>query len=99
MRKCKHAKSLGKPCEDGSSRRVQCEMDGVIRCLKDCVVGCANYVEVPETVVSGVKPARYNPVNAHAANTSYKAYKSNTGNTANKGGCGAPCGGGVVKKR
>ena len=86
MRLCKFAKSIGKPCNDGYSKgyskMVECEVDGVIRCLKECMPGCGNYraEDEPEPQAPKKETRQYNPVGANTVTTTYK------------GGCSAPCG-------
>ena len=84
MKVCKFAKSLGKPCNDGYSKLVECEVDGVVRCLKECMPGCGDYREVDEP--EPPKPPK------KVTRTQYTSVGANTANTTYKGGCGAPCG-------
>ena len=91
MRVCRFAKSKGVPCSDGTSKMVECEHDGEVRCLKHCIRSCNLYrpkeeepvVRPPQRVVPqqsvAVTSVRYNSVGANTAGTTYK------------GGCGG-CG-------
>ena len=75
MRKCQLAQLTGKTCDHGYSFLIQCERDGVIRCLRDCMPGCAHYQPVEEPVVpkgTVPKPVPYHSVGANSARTTYK---------------------------
>ena len=53
MRVCVLAKPTGKTCDDGWSKLILCEQDGVLRCLRDCRHGCASYREKAEQTAVG----------------------------------------------
>jgi hypothetical protein len=94
MRACKFAKPAGGACEDGTSKRVTCEKDGEVKCLKECMVDCvigyepkAEVVFDPSVAHKSHRPS-YNPAYDVRHNSSAVAMRSTS-----TGGCGAPCGG------
>ena len=83
MKVCKFAMSLGKPCSDGYSKLVECEVDGVVRCLKECMPNCVHYQAKEEPV----SPQRAVPQSAVSQVPSFATYKGSTTYTGGCGGC------------
>jgi hypothetical protein len=78
MRLCKHAKPEGRPCDDETSKLITCQVDGVIRCLKECMRSCP--------------PGEYCPVDE--PEPPVRTERRQTTLLSGASGHGKPCGGG-----
>jgi NAD-dependent dihydropyrimidine dehydrogenase PreA subunit len=87
MRLCEFAKATGKSCEDGWSKTILCEKDGVLRCLKECTRNCPmGSYDAKEEVVSVQQQRKVSSYNPHSAVVRSEKY-----------GCGG-CGGNTLNK-
>jgi hypothetical protein len=56
MKICQFAESEHQPCANGYSKLIRCQKDGVIRCLKECMSSCGQYL--PEDEPQAIIPVR-----------------------------------------
>ena len=97
MRFCKHATVVANSCSDGFSRKVVCEHDHYVKCLRDCIHGCSLYEAVEESLV---KKQTIESMTAEQKSKIVNLAQLNPQPaTGNKGTSGGGCGGCGSKKQ